>query len=206
MSEPKVAHIFDYMEYDLGKARDGNKPVSLIWNRLYVLKNEGEVYFRKEQSEKWIDLRLLRAIDISPDHHSYFYLKNEAQEGKELIIAIGRAFYTEPALAGQVLLMNKLMEIISPASHAKTPALYNVVCTVAGTEYDQALPANTKKFLIKARGGALKVCFTEGQSGTTYMELEIGKAYWEDLIEPESLTLYFQSPVAGTVAEIVVWS
>jgi len=90
---------------------------------------------------------------------------------------------------------------------ATTPAIYNVTCTTANTEYSQALPANARKFLIKPRGtGDLKVCFTSGASGTTYATVKSGASYYEDLIQPSALTFYFQSPTAGEVAEIVAWS
>lgn len=90
---------------------------------------------------------------------------------------------------------------------ATTPVVYNVIMTTAATEYSQALPANTRKFLVKCRGAYdIKVCFTSGQSGTTYVTAPSGMAYWEDLIQPSSITLYFQCATAAQVAEIVAWS
>jgi len=86
-----------------------------------------------------------------------------------------------------------------------SPTIYNVTCTNADTEYSQALPASTKKFTVKARGGSLKICFTSGQSGTTYVLLEDGQSWSEDGIVFNG-TLYFQSPAAGTIAEIIAWS
>jgi len=96
-------------------------------------------------------------------------------------------------------------ELTNKPDKATTPTIYNVTCTNADTEYSQTLPANTKKFTIKARGGSLKVCFTSGQSGTTYILLADGQSWSEDNIE-FSGTLYFQSPSAGTVAEIIAWT
>lgn len=90
---------------------------------------------------------------------------------------------------------------------ATTPVVYNVTMTSANTEYSQALPSNTKKFLIKSRGAyAIKVCFTSGQSATTYITVPSGMAYWDDNIMPSSLTLYFQCATAAQVAEIIAWS
>ena len=92
-------------------------------------------------------------------------------------------------------------------NRAATPVVYNVTMTNANTEYSQALPANTKKFLIKCRTAYdIKVCFTSGASGTTYLTVPAGSAYCETLIQPAVLTLYFQCATAAQVAEIVAWS
>jgi len=90
---------------------------------------------------------------------------------------------------------------------ATTPTIYNVTMTLPHTEYSQALPANAKKFLIKCRGNyAIDVCFSVGQSGTTYVTVPAGMTYWEDLIQPSSLSLYFRCDTAARIAEIVAWS
>ena len=90
---------------------------------------------------------------------------------------------------------------------ATTPVVYNVTMTSANTEYSRALPANTKKFLIRCREEyAIKACFASGASGTTYITVPSGMSYWEDLIQPATLTLYFQCATAAQVAEIVAWS
>ena len=88
-----------------------------------------------------------------------------------------------------------------------TVTVYNVTMTDANTEYSQALPANTKKFLIKCRGSyAINVCFTASGSGTLYVTVPSGTTYSEDLIQPAALMLYFQCGTAAQVAEIVAWS
>lgn len=90
---------------------------------------------------------------------------------------------------------------------AVTHNIYNVTMTLANTEYNQALPANTKKFTIKCRTlYHIKLAFTNGQSGITYLTIPPGMAYSEDLIRPATLTLYFQCPTAAQIAEIVAWS
>jgi len=89
---------------------------------------------------------------------------------------------------------------------ATTPTIYNVTMTLANTEYSQALPANTRKFLIKCRTSfAIKLAFVSGQSGTNYITIPADQAYWEDHILVSNLTLYFQCATAGQVAEIIVW-
>lgn len=90
---------------------------------------------------------------------------------------------------------------------AATHNIYNVTMTLANTEYSQALPANTKKFTIKCRSyNDVKLCFTALASGVTYITIPAGMTYWDDLINPATLTLYFQCPIAARVIEIVAWS
>lgn len=90
---------------------------------------------------------------------------------------------------------------------ATTPVIYNVTMTLADTEYSQALPADTKKFLIKCRGAYdLKVAFASGESGTTYITIPANTALCETLLVASSLTLYVQCATAGQVAEIIAWS
>ena len=96
---------------------------------------------------------------------------------------------------------------VDVVSWATTPALYNVAMTLANTEYSQALPANTRKLLIRCRGAyAIKVAYVSTESGTKYLTVPSGMTYWEDLIQPATLTLYFQCATAAQEAEIVAWS
>ena len=108
---------------------------------------------------------------------------------------------------GAATAANQAAIIAAMLNRATTPAVYNVTMTLAATEYNQALPANTKKFLIKCRTDyAIQVCFVALGSGTLFVTVPPGMTYWEDLIQPATLTLYFQCAVAAQVAEIVAWS
>lgn len=88
-----------------------------------------------------------------------------------------------------------------------TPAVYNVTMILANTEYNQALPANCRKFLIKCRTNyPIKVCFTALGSGVLFVTVPAGMTYWEDLVYGAALILYFQCATAAQVTEIVAWS
>jgi hypothetical protein len=90
---------------------------------------------------------------------------------------------------------------------ATDPVIYNVTMTNANTEYSQALPTNCKKFLIRCRAAYdVKLAFTSGESGSDYVTISAGGAYWEDFIQLAATTLYFQCGTAGQVAEIVAWA
>jgi hypothetical protein len=126
-----------------------------------------------------------------------------------------RLYFNTSAVAGGILklaigVLSETFDIkdfsttISLALPA-TPVINNTVCNVAGTEYSVAAPAHCDQFTIKARGGALKVCFTAAGSGTTYISLSDGQS-WTEINIDFSGTLYFQSPTAGCVAETVFWT
>ncbi|MBT9168475.1 MAG: hypothetical protein DDT19_01820 [Syntrophomonadaceae bacterium] len=90
---------------------------------------------------------------------------------------------------------------------ATRPTIFNVSMPLAGVEYSLALPARTKRFTFQLRGmNICRLCFTAGGSGTLFVTLQAGASYSEDSIESATpITLFFQSPVAAQVAEIIVW-
>lgn len=132
------------------------------------------------------------------------FITNAAQAGKTVTIAYG---INDTPL--EVIDQSAVIDINSIANPVQTfnasiPTMFNVTCTAAETEYSQSFGGTRQKFTIKARGGALKVCFTATESGTKYISLDDGASWSEDNIK-SSLTLYFQSPTAGAIAEIVTW-
>lgn len=134
------------------------------------------------------------------------YLTNAAQPGKSLTLIYGVSDTPIEAIAQVEVTLSGEVEITEAVVEVATgPTLYNVDCTLAATEYSQALPGGTRKFTIKARGGDLKVCFTNGQSGATYILLTDGQSLSEDNLSLTGKTIYFQSPTAGADAEILAW-
>lgn len=87
------------------------------------------------------------------------------------------------------------------------PTIANVAMAGATTECSYDIPAGTKRFEIKLRAlnALLKLSFTEGASGTTYMTIPYGGSYIENDVKAGPITLYFQSPTASQVAEIKTW-
>jgi len=72
-----------------------------------------------------------------------------------------------------------------------TATIYNVTMTSADTEQSQALPANTKEVVIRVRGNStLKLAFSSGQSGTTYLTVRPGATFHNSEYFV-SQTLYF---------------
>jgi hypothetical protein len=83
--------------------------------------------------------------------------------------------------------------------------LVNKTMTLADTEYSQALPTGTTKFLVQNRGlYDTKLSFNSNQSGTNYITIKAGQVYYEDFVDT-SRTLYFQCPTAAQVLEIIIW-
>lgn len=91
---------------------------------------------------------------------------------------------------------------------ATTPIVANVSIPIANTEVSYALPSSTKFFKIQNRSnGLMKLAYSVGTSGTTYWTLFPGQQYCENNIASSaSLTLYFQSPQAAQLLEVISWS
>ena len=173
-----------------------NELIQITGSYVYVLVQTGSVTIILNELEgDPIDLLKFRAIK-APFYR--FFLTNTAQSGTSIKLAIGvQSEYFEIDDSGASILGGVITEAVASS-------LFNDTCTVANTERQWTL-GECRKFLIKPRGGQLKVCFTSGQSGTVYILLNDGQAYNEDLLHSTALTLYYQSPTAGTIAEILKW-
>lgn len=102
----------------------------------------------------------------------------------------------------------KLDNIFGAVSGAvdTTPTIYNVSIITVNTEQSQALPANTKEFLIRSRSkGTMRVAFNSGDTSTDYLTVPAGASY-EVKQFFSSLTIYFQSNKPGDVIEIVAFT
>lgn len=87
------------------------------------------------------------------------------------------------------------------------PAIQNVVAVDADTEYSISLPADTKRFAIKARGNAqLQIAYEAGESGTDYWTLNPGSYLIEDNINLTGQVLYVRSSKAGETVEVKSWA
>jgi hypothetical protein len=85
-----------------------------------------------------------------------------------------------------------------------TPAIYNVTCTTASTEYNQALPANCKGFTIglKSKDDSVTWVLKIGTGGTEF-SFSGNESYTLDNILFSSQTLYFETNNNGEVIQII---
>jgi hypothetical protein len=99
---------------------------------------------------------------------------------------------------------------IDPASSLEH--FYNVTCAVANQEYSQALPANCRRYVVQARQSHDLRWQTESgrvaAPNEPYATIKAAYGFDSGPIAQGSSpsTLYFASPVAGTVVEIVAWT
>lgn len=91
-----------------------------------------------------------------------------------------------------------------------SPVVYLVTLVDADTEYSLQMYPGTQHFSFQARqDAAVKFAFVEGHiNGGVYATLKAGQAF----SSPEKLSLkqgrefiYFSSPTAGTIVEMVAW-
>lgn len=104
----------------------------------------------------------------------------------------------------------KLKYILATLGVSTTPVIYNVSLTNANTEYSQALPAGTKKFMVKERNGnPFRLAFVTGRVAAPvvpYVNTLSNQVYWEDHMYLTGVTLYLAAPIAGRVIEILCWT
>lgn len=108
----------------------------------------------------------------------------------------------------RVLVVNDLatpipVVVTSGGSFDTTPTIFNVPCATAGQEYSQALPANTRSFVIKARKSS-KIEFAYVTAATEVLTINSGFSF-EDNHTYLSGTLYFKCSKADEVVEIVAY-
>lgn len=92
------------------------------------------------------------------------------------------------------------------AATSTNPVIINLNIINQGTEYSQALPANTKSFLIRSRNqGRLRLAYSSGGTNADYLTIPTGSSY-KDANYYTSVTLYVQSTKPGDVIEIVAYT
>jgi len=92
------------------------------------------------------------------------------------------------------------------AATTTTPVIYNLNIINQGTEYSQALPANTKAFLVRSRNkGRLRLAYSSGGTNADYVTIPNGSSF-KDTNFYTSVTLYVQSTKPGDIIEIVAYS
>lgn len=88
-----------------------------------------------------------------------------------------------------------------------SPLVENVMVASANTEQSHAFPGYTKSITVKARGPSrVQVSFEAGMSGSEFFTIWPGAVYTQEGITSPLTTIYFQSPVAGLVLELISWS
>ena len=94
------------------------------------------------------------------------------------------------------------------AKPSTTLIIYNKSMASANTEYSQALPSGVTKIDVKlrAQNALLKIAFISTESGSKYITIPYGSSFHLENTNLEGKTLYFQSPSASQVCEIICWT
>lgn len=89
------------------------------------------------------------------------------------------------------------------AATTTTTVVLNKAVPIANVEISQALPTNTKNFVVRSRLGAkIRLAFNSGETATNYLTIMPGNVYTNTQYYIAQ-TLYFQSTKAGDTLEIV---
>lgn len=100
------------------------------------------------------------------------------------------------------------LNVVTTSGGISNPTIVNFVTTLAATEYNVALPSNTKRYSIRARGiSKVQLAFVMGDTFTTFVTVKSGTTHGEDGIARNTpLILYFQSANALENIEILYWT
>lgn len=90
-------------------------------------------------------------------------------------------------------------------SPKKNPEIVNVVLALSNTEYYYTFPTGTKKYIIKARNGTVKLSFVVGGTSTAYLTLPRGTVYQEDNLD-FSGDIFVSSDKSNDTIEILSWT
>lgn len=91
----------------------------------------------------------------------------------------------------------------------RVPLITNIPIATADTETIVPIPAATRAFVIRVRGGNSKAQFSyvSGQSDTEFITMEYGNSYKEENLKLNAiLNLYIQTNKANQVVELLTWS
>jgi hypothetical protein len=92
-------------------------------------------------------------------------------------------------------------------SGASTPTIATLTAVAANTEYSYTFPASTKGFRLNHRTGKkVLIAFISGQSGVSYVTIWPGTFLTETSLDVSGLTIYYQSPTAGSIVEVLSWA
>lgn len=105
----------------------------------------------------------------------------------------------------------KLKFILASLEVSTTPTIYNATLAFANQDYGVALPAGTKKFMVKERNGnPFRLAFQIGVGPVApaipYLNVLSNQVYWEDHVYLTGVTIFVAAPIAGRVIEIICWT
>ena len=98
-------------------------------------------------------------------------------------------------------------EIDESALVVSNPTITNTTLGAAGSESSIVLPANTKKFMLRARGKSkVQIAYTATDSGTTFWTVQPGACLLEENIDRPTTTIYVQATKASEIIEVKSWA
>jgi hypothetical protein len=120
---------------------------------------------------------------------------------------------TLPPIPTGTNVMGHVIVDSSPVVATNVPTLFNVTMTTANSEYNQALPANTKKVLMSVQAGNssfnYRYAFVSGKAAppiSPFKQYNGDIEYGIDNINIASGTIYFACSLAGQVMQIECWT
>jgi hypothetical protein len=105
------------------------------------------------------------------------------------------------------LKLDAIVDALGGTSAAATvKTIYNEIILLADVEQSLSINGTIVGYMIKSRGGKnIKLSHIFGESSVKFLTIRPGSIYIDEH-RYNNLTLYFQSPAAGDIIEIITWS
>jgi len=209
LQDHRELRFYQRIELDLADART-NEEHQIYGDIIALESTTGTLSIRLNEDEA--DLIEFNRVRKVYSEFWRFYITNAAQVGKNATILVGRDALFDADTARAIGLVNTLGEDVDPYALAKIPYIYNVVMTLADTEYSQTLPAACTRFLIQMRENdtAFRIAFVTGKVAAPtapYYTVQAAREYFEEglnLRMPYN-TIYFACAVAAKNIQIIAW-
>jgi hypothetical protein len=135
-------------------------------------------------------------------------------------IVLRAVYEEEPAVALRTILIDRLgdyysvdnpvpVQVINTTGTNLDPLITNIPVPLAATEQSFTFPLNTRKFLMKVRGGyaTVRLSYVAGETATNWLTMDVGCEYTEENgTNYGGKTVYFRLDKPSKVMEILTWA
>lgn len=179
-----------------------NRPSGVPSGTEIATDDVGDVHFQKVKLDIGGDGASSPVTDIATSAKQDTLL-TELQAKADLSETQPVSLATAPLPSGAAIAANQ-------QAAATGATIFNVTMTNADEEYSQVLPANTRRFSLQCLTDFdVRFAFETGKVATPtapYGLVRAGMNYYEEQLNLAAVTLYFGSPDAGKVAEVICWT
>lgn len=108
---------------------------------------------------------------------------------------------------GETKVRVSVADAVTTLPQVSARTIENIPITNANSEQSHTFPANTRFYMLRTRNHAkLQIADNSGESATKFITVSPGAVYSSQVFNATTTTIYFQSPIAGTILEAESWA